>query len=143
MKNFHKIGVKRLAKRLTNLEKGDVINDFAFNPYSKGVTRFSLAIWAVIKKYVDVTQFTKAEMTCTEGHTDYEFTLTHKDGYKFVFHGMGSGYHGEGSRATVAVLQECGFSKPERIYKHKNENWIMKRSTKPITQTEANSKAIV
>ena len=102
-------GTKRLTKRLKELSKGDVISDKSFNPYANGVTRFSLAIWETIKKHIDITGFTKAEMTYnTKDH--YILTLTHKAGYKFKFHGVSAGYFGEGSRGTQTILQECGFS---------------------------------
>lgn len=124
-------GLNRLTKRLKNLSVGDVISDKAFNPYANGVTRFSLAIWETIKKHVDITGFTKAEMTFnTKDH--YILTLTHKVGYKFKFHGMGAGYFGEGSRGTQTILQECGFSYYTKCFTEENFTLCKKAYTMPL-----------
>lgn len=121
-------GMKRLAKRLQKLEKGDRIIDKAFQPYANGVTKYSLRVWDEIKKHVDITGFTVAKMEYSvKDH--YTFTLTHKDGYKFVFNGVSAGYHGEGSRGTEKILKEIGFAKPERVFDLNNETFTFKRKT--------------
>ena len=126
--NYKTLGTVRLAKRLQNLSKGDVILDTAFNKYANGVTSISLSMWDVIKKHVDVTLIHKAEMTYnTRNH--YTLTLSHKHGYTFKFRGMASGYSGEGTRATEKVLRDCGFSQSviDYIYIQDNDNWIVRK----------------
>jgi hypothetical protein len=125
---YKTIGTVRLAKRLKNLSKGDVILDTAFNKYANGVTSYSLCIWEVIKKHVDISLIHKAEMTFTQKDW-YTLTLSHKDGYTFKLRGMSSGYYGEGSRATEKVLLDCGFSQSaiDIIFIKNNENWIIRK----------------
>lgn len=126
--NYKTLGTVRLAKRLQNLSKGDVILDTAFNKYANGVTSISLSMWDVVKKHVDITLIHKAEMTYnTRNH--FTLTLSHKDGYTFKFRGMASGYSGEGTRATEKVLRDCGFSQSviDYIYIQDNDNWIIRQ----------------
>lgn len=126
--SYKKIGTVRLAKRLKNLSKGDVILDTSFNKYANGVTSISLIMWDVVRKHIDVSLIHKAEMTYS-ARNHYTLILSHKDGYTFKFRGMASGYSGEGTRATEKVLSDCGFSRNviDYIYIQDNDNWIVRK----------------
>lgn len=130
MKKFKdRKGLVRLTRMLQKVKAGDVILDAAFDPYANGVTSYSLKIWNHIKKHIDVTKFTKAEMTFVDGREWYTLTLTHLNGFKVKLKGVSSGYHGEGTRGCYQVLKDCGFSKPERVFQKGFENWVMKKAT--------------
>jgi hypothetical protein len=118
-------GKVRIKNILAKVEKGDIISDKAFNPYSNGCTRYSLAVWDAIKKHIDITGFTKAEMTYSQSE-HYKLTLTHIDGYKIRFNGVSAGYHGEGSRGTYKILTECGFSNSSKCFV--NETFIVRKA---------------
>jgi hypothetical protein len=117
-------GKKRISNMLSKIGKGDVISDKAFNPYANGVTAYSLILWEVIKQNIDITGFTKAEMTYSHKE-HYKLALTHIDGYKILFHGVSAGYHGEGSRGTYKILTECGFSHANKCFS--NESFIVRK----------------
>lgn len=80
-----------------------------------GSTKSSALFCLELKKYIDFSLVYRVDMKHTQKHW-YTVRLYTKDGYTIQLKGFSFGYYGEGSRGSLAVLQECGFSK-EQIHR--------------------------
>lgn len=84
-----------------------------------GSTRSSALFCLELKKYIDFSLVYRVDMVNTDRHW-YSVRLFTRDGFEILLKGFSFGYWGEGSRGTLAVLRECGFSQEQiqRIFTH-------------------------
>lgn len=87
------------------------LNESAYNK-NWGVTKFSALFCLELKKYIDFSLVYRVDLKLSSKHW-YTVRLFTKDGYVIQLKGFSFGYYGEGSRGTLAILQECGFSKEQ------------------------------
>lgn len=116
-----KFGKTRGIKRLTL--KRDIARGVKFlneQAYSNiwGSTKSSALFCMALRKYIDFETVYRVDLMHSQRHW-YTVRLHTTDGYVVQLKGFSFGYYGEGSRGTLAVLQECGFSAKQihRIFK--------------------------
>lgn len=77
-----------------------------------GSTTGSALFCIELRKHIDFDLVYRVDMTLTNKH-HYTVRLFTKDGYTIQLKGFSFGYYGEGSRGSLAILQECGFSQKQ------------------------------
>jgi hypothetical protein len=95
--------------------------DKNYNPYCNGVTKQSLNFFDYLleKGFFETKEVYRVDLKFSKKHW-YSLTLYTIHGYSFSFYGCSFGYGGEGSRGSKYILDKCGFSKTDRVFKHKN-----------------------
>jgi hypothetical protein len=93
-----------------------------------GATKSSLLFYLEVKKCIDLSQVYRVELENSTRHW-YSLKLYTRDGYTVLFKGLSFGFYGEGSRGTVAVLNDLGFGRKQikRIFEDGNTSLLLQR----------------
>jgi hypothetical protein len=114
---------KQLLKR--DIKRGvRFINEQAYSKIS-GCTKSSALFLLELRKHIDFGKVYRVDFKYNQKH-HYTVKLFTTDGFVIMLKGFSFGYWGEGSRASQAVLVECGF-KPnqiKRLFDHANQKFI-------------------
>lgn len=98
------------------------LSDSAYSEYS-GVTKISALFVLELKKLIDLKQVYRVDFKYSQKH-NYSVWLFSKQGFVIKLKGFSFGYYGEGSRGSLALLQEIGFNEKQihRIFTTNDNN---------------------
>lgn len=110
--NYRKTGtIKKIVLR-KDIERGvKFLSERAYSNHS-GCTRSSAMFCLELKKHIDFNTVYRVDFKKTRSHW-FTVTAHTTEGYTIQLKGFSFGYWGEGSRGSLAFLQECGFSKEQ------------------------------
>lgn len=95
-----------------------------------GTTKASLLFYLELKKHINMDNIYSAHFRQSE-NGNYNVILYSKDGYTIMFNGLSFGYYGEGSRGSMDILKDIGFTaeKVEQVAT-KQSNFTLYREVK-------------
>jgi hypothetical protein len=110
--NYRKTGTIKKTVLRKDIERGvKFLNEMSYSNHG-GCTRSSAMFCLELKKHIDLSTVYRVDFKKTRGHW-FTVTAFTKGGYTIQLKGFSFGYWGEGSRGSMAFLNECGFSKEQ------------------------------